>query len=604
LNLTSKLKLNNPNISYIDIFNHAFLLVLKQHGIQPNYIKNILLKKFILNININESIFEQLIQQQSKISMKDLETIYEQTITKDIKEEKGIVYTPDFIIDYLIGKTIDFNNIQAQKIIDPACGCGAFLLRIIDKYSQVNKKGVISFVENQLYGIDIDGNHIKIVELLINLKLVLIGEDYPKIKLNLETADALKNDWSSLFSIKEKFDFIIGNPPYIKVQTMKEEYMNFLSQTFETTKSGGFNIFYAFIEKSMLMLDPKGKLGFIIPNNFLKIKSGKSLRVYIIKNHYLDTLIDFSHNMIFAPVMTYNAIIILSKFKNSFFSYKFIPKINDVSKPLNNKKFSKINNNQLHEDQWILLDDDSMAKIKKIQSFPIKIGQFIKTGIATLKDALFIVKKTDNKFIASFGESLYEIEPELIRPLYKIPEIKSLENITNFRNHIIFPYKLINGLYKPIPKTILENNYPKAFRYFLAIETELNKRSNSHLIKPFYAYGRSQGLNNQGEKLMYAQFLGKPKFIHNTDAESLFSNGFAIYENNKIELKLLKKIIQSSIFEWYISKVSYSIDGGFYCYQKKYLKDFSIPILSTKEKKDILNGTDVFVESFLKKIYE
>lgn len=121
----------------------------------------------------------------------------------------------------------------------------------------------------------------------------------------------------------------------------------------------------------------------------------------------------------------------------------------------------------------------------------------------------------------------------------------------------------------------MKYTYPKTYIYFCDVRKELETRSSDNSTH-WYVYGRSQGLNNLGEKLMFSQFLSYPKFIYNNDETSLLSNGFAIYQNDDIEIDILQKILQSSVLDFYIKHTSYSIDGGFYCYQKKYLKDFSI----------------------------
>ncbi len=545
-----------------------------------------------------------------KITLKDIEAIYESSLSSEIKNQKGIVFTPEYIIDFLIDNTIfkdDNKEVFTGKIIDPACGCGAFLLRVIQKFYEKNKdsNALIDFIENDLYGIDNDPTHTYITELLINLQMLIYSIDKESVVLNLQTADSIKNDWLQLFNLKDGFDYVLGNPPYVKVQSMNQDYLSFLSETFNTTQNGGFNLFYAFIEQSMIMLGEKGKLGFIVPNNFIKIKSSFNLRKYIKDNMYLEKIIDLKHNRVFPEIMTYNALLVLSKSDNSTFLSADIEKTNNIKKALNNIVYQQKMIDNLKNDKWVLKEQ---SKVSKYESYPIKLKDYIRTGIATLKDKSYIINEVNNnKYYMNYENQLYEIEPELIRVYYKVSEIKTEKDLLSKKKYIIYPYKFDELLKKPkvIELDELSEFYPKAHKYFMAIKYVLMTRSSSDSDneKNWIQYGRSQGLNNSGRKLMYPQFLDSPRFILNEDSNSLFSNGFAIYENSELDLNLIKRILESKALDDYIKLTSYPIDGGFYCYQKKYLQNFSIPKFTKDEQEELMKKNDHEFNMILKELY-
>lgn len=120
----------------------------------------------------------------------------------------------------------------------------------------------------------------------------------------------------------------------------------------------------------------------------------------------------------------------------------------------------------------------------------------------------------------------------------------------------------------------------------------------------WYAYGRTQGLNKYGKKLMFPTFANHPKFIYIDDENALFCNGYAVFENEQIPLVTLVKILNSSIMDYYISNTSYSIEGGYYCYQKKYIEKFSIPELSSDELEWIAASSQPDVDKLLQKKYK
>lgn len=564
-----------------------------------NY-RNDFLERFMQNTLEDMEVQSKL--QGVEFTLEDIQKLFEDSIDSQDKKENGIVYTPKFIVDFIIENTIDLSTINKKLVLDPACGCGAFLTGLISKLDYLSTNDLADFITNNLYGFDLNPNCKNDVELVINLQMFLMNKSSNNLRVNIEIVDSLFAEWEHI--IGKKPDYIIGNPPYVKVQNLNKNYMDKLKSTFFTTKSGGFNLFYAFIEKSMNSIANDGKLGFITPNNFLKIKSGFELRKYISENKYLKRIIDFDCNMIFAPVMTYNCILFLQKEANEIIEYTVFEKSSDIKKDLPNLSYKQISVDSLDYDGWLLLPESTRQKINIIESFKNKIDKQIKTGIATLRDKLYIIDKVKNdRYYKVYNNEEFEIEFEILRPLYKVSDISDVDNIKLDEKFIIFPYNDNILKPKPLPELELRSRYPLAYRYFEAIRPLLDER-NKFKVSVFYEYGRSQGINNIGRKLMYSQFLGKPKFILCEDEKALICNGFAIYEDNRIDLVCLQKILQSSVMDFYIKNTSYSIEGGFHCYQKKYLKNFSYPDLSQEEIDYILiEKDDQKLDQFITNLY-
>ena len=120
----------------------------------------------------------------------------------------------------------------------------------------------------------------------------------------------------------------------------------------------------------------------------------------------------------------------------------------------------------------------------------------------------------------------------------------------------------------------------------------------------WYAYGRSQGLNFSENKILFPTFAGTPNFKVIKD-HSLFCNGSAItnFPENIISLDVLCRILNSQIMSYYISNISYPIQGNYFCYQKKYLESFSVPEFSIYEQFLILRASNEELDRFLIKKY-
>ena len=273
---------------------------------------------------------EYISENSKKISLilnndldSNLETIidvFENLIDTETKSENGMVFTPYYIAEYICKNVFsDLNNFNLNvNIIDSSCGCGIFLFSAIEILMKKFKTNVDVIIENNIFGIDINEDNVRRTKLILKLISAKYGGDYKNLKTNIVCDDGLICNWNEKFNVNS-FNYIIGNPPYINSHNLNGTVIKNLKDNFETTKKGVTNIFYAFIEYATNFISSDGKLGYIIPNNFLTIKSAYNFRSFLTNNKLLDCIIDFGENMIFKPIRTYNCILILSKKKTRLF---------------------------------------------------------------------------------------------------------------------------------------------------------------------------------------------------------------------------------------------------------------------------------------------
>ena len=538
----------------------------------------------------------------------DLETIiefFESLLDVDTRVENGIVFTPKFISDYIVDSVINTTPWdKTKRFIDPGCGGGIFLISAAEKLYVEYGIDIDTIIEQYIFGIDIEENNVRRCILALRLLSAKYDGNYNSVTCNIHCCDSLKTTWASEFGV-ENFTYIIGNPPYVNPHDLKSETVKFLKKTFKTTRTGVFNIFYAFIEHAIDNIANDGVLGYIVPNNFLTIKSASDLREFIQSKHVLKRVLDFGSNMVFKPVRTYNCILLLTKEKQETFDYHVMEKCDEIETAISNISFSCMNTERLDVNGWKLVDDHTRRNLDKIEHHVMSIKPFIRTGIATLKDAAFMVEHDENGYFKVVGTEKLYIEDGLVKPIYKIPDLKLYDTICEAERYIIFPYTRANQGYTIIPEKEFQQNYPLTYKALLSCKDELDSRDKG---KPnpqgWYAYGRTQGLNKYGKKLLFPTFSNRPKFMYVENEDALFCNGYAVFENDCYELDVLMKILNSAVMAYYVSNTSYSIEGGYYCSQKKYIERFSIPLLTEDQITAIksLSGDDL--DRYLWSLYE
>jgi len=558
-------------------------------NIKANLLENTMFSDIITYQN--EELLNQIAQKLNFIDLEVLTDCFEAMLDNDVKNEHGIVFTPMYIVEYITRNSLELyllsnenESINTLSVLDPACGTGIFLLGALKLLNSKFGISMRSCIEKNLYGIDLQEKNVERCKYVLALACLLNGENIDSISFNIKSCDSLKVNWHEIMGLS-KVSLIVGNPPYVNTHDIDKSYVSFLKNNFETTKSGVFNIFYAFVEKALQSIGQKGIVGFVIPNNFLSIKSAEKLRAFIQKDNYMSKVIDFGSNMIFKPTRTYNCIVFFDKTQKSHFEYSVMQSSSNIQNDINYLNFHLMDYDRLDKKGWNLVADNVHDNITKIEGQFISIKNFIRTGIATLKDDIFFIDSKNNGDYCKYANgNVFRIEQEIVKPIYKISDISDSDNLHKYKRHIIFPYKKCNDRFEIIKLNDLEINYPNTLNYLTEVKETLNSRDKGKINSvAWYAYGRTQGLNKYGSKLLFPTFSKKPKFMLEKDETALFCNGYAVFENDFIELEILQKVLNSVIMEYYINNTSYSIEGGYMCYQKKYIEKFSLPLFSVHE---------------------
>lgn len=559
----------------------------------------------IVGIPENSEVEEILRASQFPTDLESVIEFFEMMLDKNAVEEKGIVFTPRYIADYIVEMALEDRREWDDHIslIDPGCGCGIFLVAAAEYIHRRFQVPMEEILEKNLYGMDIEGDNARRCRLVLQL-LGAKYHAYPAAIPNIHCCDSLKENWPRLLNV-ESCDYIIGNPPYVNPHDLGKDTVNFLKDTFATTKTGVFNIFYAFIEQSLKHLSNRGTLGFIIPNNFLTIKSALQLRSLLGQGKYVKSILDFGENMLFKPVRTYSCILFLDKTGREKVQYCTLENCEDIPTALGNVRFTEMETQRLDEKGWKLVDEKTHANLMRIENQGQRIKNLIRTGIATLRDGIYLVDCDQRGFFKDIGGKRFEIESEIVKPIFKIPELKNHENLEDVKRQIIFPYFQKDGKFVPYPEGELKRRFPLAYQYLAASREELDRRDKG---KPnaagWYAYGRTQGLNKYGKKLLFPTFCDKPRFVLVPEEDTLFCNGYAVFEDEFMELEILCKILNSVVMEYYVCQTSYPIEGGYFCYQKKYIENFSIPTFTSEELAFLKAAKQDAVDPFLIEKYQ
>lgn len=559
----------------------------------------------------------------NKFEIEELIKLFEFVISPSDKEINGAVYTPKYIREQIVKETIDrLHNIkEIEKIIfgDIACGCGGFFITIAKIIKEKTQKSYFDIFKDNIYGLDIQKYSIERTKILLSLFAISEGEDCTDFSFNLFQGNALNFNWHKIEAISQNngFDIIVGNPPYVSASKIDNE-SKILINNWSVSSSGKADLYIPFFEIGLENLNNIGVLGYITVNTFMRSLNGRAIRSYFSKNKFDLFIIDFGGEQVFKNRSTYTCICIIGKNSCSRISY-----INTDSKSINKiekKNIIYIPYSSLNDfDGWYLNEDSINRLILKIENTGSTLGQKfkIRNGFATLKNNIYVFKpinESDDFYFFKKDDKLIKIEKKICRNAIKPNTLKAESEINNNIVKLIFPYEQEEKRklsyehrqsIKIIEEPTLKDTFPFAFKYLESQKDILLMRDKGkkQYVK-WYAYGRNQALNYYGYKLLFPYISDVPCFILTEDKELLFYNGYAIISDSLDELIILKKILMSNLFWFYIEHTSKPYSGNYYSLAKNYVKNFGICNLSDNEKetlKSMVNKDDI--NNFLKVKY-
>ncbi len=585
--------------------------------------------------------------------------IYQKNTDKEIRKSIGQYYTPDFIIKYILKKTIGKADIIRNpyvRVIDISCGAGYFLMAAYDVLKEkflLNLEELRKRYREELYTLEgageiykLNGNdywkeeniHYHILKHCIygsdkdrnavNLtKIGLLGKEPSNVidELNILECDSLVK-WENECAYgdeseekirliefwSKKYDYIIGNPPYIGHKQLDMEYKQWLLNEYSSVFKDKSDISFCFFKRIVDILSPDGMSGIITSRYFMESPTGKQLRAYLANNVDILEIVDFYGAEIFKGIGVATAIYFFKTGKSQDNKVIINKLVDDLGQFDNSEDLEKVIKSNLFEgfeveqanldsDRWILVSKNSLDIYKKIESKANKrLGDVVVSfqGIITGCDRAFVLTSEEIE--------KNNIERELLKKWIKNRNVERYQ-VSDTELSLIYSDLIYS-----------EKSYHNSIKFIRNYRERLEKRRECKTgARKWYQlqWGRDMDLFEQ-PKIVFPYKASGNRFALDYDNVYCSADVYSLIikeeYKNKISLEYLVGLLNSSIYEFYFKLFAKKMGRGIYDYYPNSVLDIKIiteDIIDDIEKKvkgimELLSRTDIDKESIDRRIYE
>jgi hypothetical protein len=628
--------------------------------------------EWVTRFVVEQTIGKRLEELKKEVGWNDTLEITDAMLSEDGKKTKG--FKKDSATDkYHRGLLRYRDALNDIKIVDPACGSGAFLIqalefmlserkRIAEDLTRLFPSGeykgqsdifdqdaeIRDILSNNIYGVDINAESVEITRLALWLHTAipnrplsnldrniqcgnsLVGVDFYERKKDLLTAlnedqrDRVNAfDWQArfveVFDRENKgFDCVVGNPPYVKLQYFvkvepeSSEYLTGAKKPdgtalYESTQTGSYDLYLPFIEQGILLMNDKGRMGYIAPSVWLRNEYGEGLRKMIHRGQHMDRWLDFVSYQVFDEAITYTALQFYQKTAAESVHFANAPKGGVNVSDWDNTDWQMGYNALKPAESWVLLPRAECQLFEKLrkkclrlddQEVTSRIFQGSKTSadnfyhLTRVSKGLYLYypkKKKDEKKAKPPQE--VKIEDAIMYPMISGEEAKRYENPKS-DVYILTPYNLNVSGCSLYTEDELKKQFPHCYEFLKQHEKELRGRESGKMDNDAmwwaYTYPKSLG-RLKSKKLFIAGTAPELRVLYDSDG-TFSANSSRVYslispdESNHL---FLMALLNSTLLSFLFTRIARPKSGGYFDIETQYLAPLPIPNAKSAQKAEI-----------------
>jgi len=439
-----------------------------------------------------------------------------------------------------------------------------------------------------------------------------------------------------------EYDYVVGNPPYVRVQHLPDSQKAMMSRLYEST-TGNYDIYCPFYERGLDWLaENTGKLGFITPNQFMVTDYGKGLRRVLLRDSQIDEVYDFRDSGVFEDATNYPAVVILedesdkeARRNNQIRCVRVKSETEDESsREVDASIISAVRehrNNPGYSDEfidvfdypqtdlgdcyWSLMPPEEFRLIQKLEeNSQYTVGDItdsVFAGTQTSANDVFLVSPIDAgrirpedsgdtiRIVPKGSEKQYEIETDVLRPWLQGRDVERWRGEWSGQ-HVIVPYDIKRGDdgeldAELLSQDYLETNLPLTWEYLCDHRETLESRESGRFVDrdDWYDFGYPKSMDRfENPKLIGAEIASEATFMLDNAGSWYFKAAYGIQLEQQYHdrTEFFAGLLNSKVLDFYLKHYTSLKMGGYYKYTTSYLSPLPIPWGDKEQKRRIQNS--------------
>jgi hypothetical protein len=388
------------------------------------------------------------------------------------------------------------------------------------------------------------------------------------------------------------FDAIVGNPPYVRVQELRQAAPKTVDyfKCFYKSAYKNFDISVLFLERALQLATTYAC--FIASNKWVSTDYGSQIRKEVASRQALRFFVDFGDFQVFEDATTYTGIVALSALPCTSFDYldarsgKIGPSLSRPAESLG-----------ANGSPWVFLGGHAEELMERVASKGSKtLGDLRERafqGLRTSDNDVYVLTGEVNKD-AAFAELLskatgqvHRLETSLLKPLVPGDGIRAF-SIAHGNQWLIFPYSLDGDQPALISERVFKQDFPETWKYLKLCEKRLRARERGKMDRPsWWAFGRNQNLDQfEQQKIMLPDYHDSPAAALDIEGRyySITAYCITLKEDSPLSLRAVAVLLNSQLLFWILGKIGTSLQRGFVRFMPQYLDQLPLVVPTDIEK--------------------
>jgi type I restriction-modification system DNA methylase subunit len=399
-----------------------------------------------------------------------------------------------------------------------------------------------------------------------------------------------------VFQENDGFDVVIGNPPYIRVQTLRDsapKQVEYLKTHYSSASKGNFDIYVVFVERGLRLLQAQGDLSYILPHKFFNAQYGQPLRSLIASGKHLRHVVHFGDQQVFPGATNYVCLLFLAKAGIEECRWvrpddlaRWVETFQAVESILPATRFT--------EAEWNFAVGNRGDLLQKLEHMPVKLGDVahLFVGLQTDADDVFIVEVVTQSRSELIGRSLHTGREHRFEAEHLKPFLKGSLNIrryvlTDTTKRLIFPYETLEGRSVLIRANDYAKRFPLTWAYLKQCRDRLGSRGTGMLGDAWHGYVYKKNHTRfEYPKLLVPSIASGACFAADLEGDYYFVGsgggggggyGITVNADTRFSPLYLLALLNSSPADWFLHQISTPFRGGYIALNRQFIAGLPIP---------------------------